>query len=151
MSITLQDIESKQDELLALIASFKQQSQTTTLRIPAVELELQPGEWYAGALLNEDGSVKHHTIVAKISNDGNDYTAAQAMAADAGLSAPTFQEARLIVAHRYGRLAGMSWFWLCEPHSNSACAWLCDLGGGNVGYISRSAGGGAVAVRRVNP
>jgi hypothetical protein len=151
VSITLQDIESKQDELLALIASFKQQSQTTTLRIPAIELELQPGEWYAGAVLNEDGSVKHHTIVAKVSADGNDFDAAQDMAADAGLSAPTFQEARLIVAHRYGRLAGMSWFWLAEPHSNSAYAWYCYLGSGNVNYNHRSAGGGALAVRRVNP
>ncbi|HWI10374.1 MAG TPA: hypothetical protein VNU48_03505, partial [Burkholderiaceae bacterium] len=77
--------------------------------------------------------------------------AAQAMAADAGLSAPTFQEARLIVAHRYGRLAGMSWFWLCEPHSNAAYAWYCLLINGTVNYGNRSAEGGAVAVRRVNP
>ncbi len=148
--VTIELVQAKQNELASMIEALQRKQQPTTLRIPAVEIELFPGEWYAGAVLNDDGSVKHHTVVSKESDETRDYDQTQAWAKGLGLSAPTIQEARLIVAHKYGRLADMTWFWTCEPHSNSAYAWYCHLNFGN-GDLTRSSLGGGVAVRRVNP
>ena len=124
----------------------------TGLYLPAVTLTLQPGEWYAGAVINPDGLIKHHVIAAgmRLNTARLTFGKAQKWAADSGLSAPTCQEARLIVAHHAGRLDDLLWFWTCEEHS-SACAWNCFLNLGLVIYLDRSAAGGAVAVHRVNP
>lgn len=124
----------------------------TGLYLPAVTLTLQPGEWYAGAVINPDGLIKHHVIAAgmRLNTARLTFGKAQKWAADSGLSAPTCQEARLIVAHHAGRLDDLLWFWTCEEHS-SAFAWNCYLDDGDVFYDTRSAQGGAVAVRRVNP
>jgi hypothetical protein len=148
--VTIELVQAKQAELAAMIEKL-QQPKSTTLRIPAAEIVLDPGEWYAGAVLNDDGTVKHHTIVVKTSNGGHDFDGAKAFAKEDGLSAPSDQEARLIVAHKGNHLDGMSWFWLSKVHSNPAYAWNCYLTSGDVDDNDRSAEGGAVAVRRVNP
>jgi hypothetical protein len=148
--VTLELVQAKQTELAALIEKLARSS--LTVRIPAVEIVLQPGEWYAGAVLNEDGSVKHHIVVAAVSESKLDYEDAQTFARDRGLSAPTRQETRLIVANKYERLASLSWIWTCEPYEgNDECAWDCYLYDGGVSNDVRSAEGGAVAVRRVVP
>jgi len=147
--VTIELVQAKQAELAAMIELLQRQAQP--LRVPAADILLAPGEWYAGAVLNEDGSLKHHIIVGATQDSGLNFDHAQAFAKARGLYAPTIQEARLIVAHRHGRLDGMSWFWTCEPHKeNSAFAWDCYLDDGGVNYCGRSASGGAVAVRRVN-
>jgi len=145
---TLELVQAKQAELAALIDALTRKPQA--LQLPAAVIQLTGDEWYAGAVLNEDGTIKHH-LVAVTHTTGLDFDEAQEWAKDRGLSAPTKQEARLIVAHRYNRLADLSWFWTCEPHSESSYAWFCHLYHGTVYYRHRSASGGAVAVRRVNP
>ena len=151
MSITFEEAET---QLKAFADRLIQQLRSSAARLidqPALQIELQPGEWYAGAVLNEDGSVKHHLIVADSDNAGRTFAQVQAWAAARELSALTRQESRLIVAHRYSRLPGMSWFWTSEEHEDASYAWGCNLGYGLVLDGSRSAEGGAVAVRRVNP
>ena len=110
-------------------------------------LALQPGEWYAGAVLNADGTAQHHVIVAA-SARGLNFDQAQAWTAERELYAPTRQESRLIVAHHAGRLDDLLWFWTCEEH-DSAYAWNCYLNFGYVVCNVRGAAGGAVAVRRL--
>ena len=124
-------------------------TQTPVLLIAAASIQLQPSEWYAGAVLNADGSVLHHTIVSAVDN-GMDFDATQAWAKERGLSAPTRQEARLIVAHQHSRLKDLTSFWTCEEF-DSSYAWYCYLYDGYVDYDDRSFRRGAVAVRRVNP
>jgi len=47
-------------------------------------------------------------------------------------------------------LLPQEWVWTCEDDADDAsCAWGCTLLDGNVGYLIRSASGGAVAVRLI--
>ena len=149
--VTLELVKARHTELGAMIETLERSAQTKTLRIPAIDIQLRPGEWYAGAVLNEDGGVKHHTVVALVHESKLTFDATQKWAQEQGYSAPTRQEARLIVAHKYSRLDSKSYFWTCELHENSACAWYCNLSDGHVGNYARSAELGAVAVRRVSP
>ena len=123
----------------ALLASLQ-----APVDIPAL---LQPGEWYAGPVLRADGSVQHHLIAAD-KTDGVDFDGAQAWARERGLSMPTKQEARLIVAHQHGRLDDLISIWTCEEF-DSSYAWICNLGSGGVDDGGRSFRRGAVAVRRL--
>lgn len=52
--ITLETIQARQDELVAMIAAFS--AAKTTINLPAATIELQPGERYAGLVLNDDGT-----------------------------------------------------------------------------------------------
>lgn len=65
-TITLESIEAKQTELRLLIAKFKAQPATpatTTWVFHEVSIELQPGERYAGPVLDESGNLMHHLVV----------------------------------------------------------------------------------------
>lgn len=146
MSITLQDIESKQDELLALIASFKQQSQTTTLRIPAIEFALQPGERYAGIALNDDGTPSHHVFALPVPD--NKMTHAEALAwMDSVGSRPTRSEGALVYANLCQHFK-KELHWLGEKFSASR-DWVQHFGNGYQGNYYDSNKLLALAVRRL--
>jgi hypothetical protein len=150
-ALTLEEARTKHAQLGVLIEKLAQQAKAgpTLIGVPSATITLQRGEWYAGAVLNEDGSLRHHLVVSKVCAVLN-FGDAQDWAAGLGLSCPTRQECRLIVAHRYSRLDEMSpqWFWTSEAR-NSSYAWFCTLSYGAVSYDYRDYEGGAVAVRRI--
>jgi len=147
--VTLELVQTRQAELAQLIEQLTRQPiARTQISLPAVTITLEPGEHYAGAVLDERGSVKHHLVLMAAKPDGDlDWQAAMDWAATAGGSLPTRQEQALLFANCKPHLEA-AWHWSCETEGSSD-AWSCYFGNGGQYYNGRSAEGCAVAVRRL--
>ena len=149
--ITLEAIEAKQTELVALIAKYKADA-PRILTIPAITIELLAGEHYAGAVLNADGSVDHHTVLmaARTTKDG-DWQQQMDWAANLGGDLPSPEEASLIFANCKAYVPHR-WHWTNRPYETDASyAWYCYFNSGGQNYTDKSAKGAGVAVRRLKP
>lgn len=150
--ITLERIQAKQTELAALIQQFTQATQpVATLHVfPEVEIELQPGERYAGPVLDADGKLLHHLVLMAQRPAGKlNWQAAMDWAATVVGALPTRQEQALLYANCKPHLDPL-WHWSCETHEDDASyAWHCYFGYGNRYGSRKSFEGSAVAVRRV--
>jgi hypothetical protein len=148
--ITLEAIEAKQTELSQLIAKFKEQPiPTKQFSVPAVNIELHPGEHYAGQVLDEFGDVIHGLVLmAQRPTDKLNWQAAMDWAQRMGGSLPTRQEQSLLFANCKPHLEPV-WHWSSEEHEDEASfAWYCHFGNGFIGFSRKSCEGSAVAVRR---
>jgi hypothetical protein len=147
--ITLEAIEAKQTELSQLITKFKAQPQTTINTFPAVDIELFPGEHYAGPVLDESGKVTHHLVLMAQQPDGKlNWQAAMDWAEEVGGTLPTRQEQALLFANCKPHLQP-AWHWSSETHADDASfAWHCDFDLGSQDDDLKSYEGSAVAVRR---
>ncbi|MFN4360492.1 MAG: DUF1566 domain-containing protein [Hylemonella sp.] len=146
--ITIEAIEARQSELDKMIQQFKAQSSVRVIEIEGRTIELQPGERYAGARLDEQGQHLHDVIVlaARPDSDKN-WQAAQDWAADQGGEAPTPEEFALIKAN-CPEVLSKSWYWTNKTHAQDAsCAWYFTSDGFTLSH-HKSAAGGALAVRR---
>jgi hypothetical protein len=145
--ITIEAIAQKQTELEKLIQQFKQ-SQCITITIDRRTIELQSGERYAGAKLDAQGNHLHDTIVMADRPDSKmTFDATQKWAESVGGNAPSPEEFALIKAN-CADLLTESWYWTNKPHADdSSYAWYF-YSDGYTSNLSRSAAGGALAVRR---
>ena len=151
--ITLEAVQAKQTELAEMIEKLRARAAATTvLSIPAMSIELQPGERYAGAVLDADGKVMHHLVLLAAKPDEDlDWKAAIAWAAGVGGSLPTRQEQALLFANCKAQFEPR-WHWSSETHeTNASSAWFCYFGNGHQYYYDKSYEGCARAVRRLNP
>ena len=149
--ITLEAIEAKQTELSLLIAKFKDQPAQNTLHVfPQVDIELSPGEHYAGPVLDQSGQIEHHLVlIAARPTDKLNWQAAMDWAQRVGGSLPNRQEQALLYANCKPHLKP-EWHWSCEAHEDDASfAWYCHFSNGCQYFSHKSYEGGAVAVRRV--
>ena len=151
-SITLEAIEARQTELNQLIAQFKAgaANQRTILVINEAAIGLDPGEHYAGVVLDEAGQVIHHLVLMAQRPDKKlTWQAACEWAASVGGELPSRQEQALLYANCKPHLEPV-WHWSGEKHEDDASyAWFCYFGNGHQGYGRKSYEGAAVAVRRV--
>ena len=115
--------------------------------VPAIEL--QPGEHYAGVVLDADGKVMHHLVLMAQKPTGKlSWQDAMDWATSAGGHLPTRQEQALLYANCKPHLQTV-WHWSCESHEEDASfAWFCGFHDGNQYYDRKSSEGSAVAVRR---
>lgn len=149
--ITLEAIEAKHNELSLLIAQFKEQPVQTTHHVfPEIDIELQPGELYAGPVLDASGHLMHHLVVmAHRPTDDLAWQAAMDWAAHIGGVLPTRQELSLIFANCKPHLKP-KWHWSSDVYEKDASyAWHCYFAGGAVSLYHKSYEGSVVAVRRV--
>ena len=148
--VTLELVHAKQNELAQMIATLTAGAATAAVHIaiPAIDIELRPGEHYAGAVLDEDGDIVHHLVLmaAKPAKSLN-WQAATDWAASVGGELPTRQEQALLFANCKPHLEP-EWHWSSETNGASY-AWLCYFGLGGQLYGSRGYEGSAVAVRRL--
>lgn len=151
MTVTLQDLETRQTELAELIQKFKAEL-PTVLQIGAAEIHLQQGERYAGTVLDADGKIKHHLVLMAPRPDCSlSWDDAMAWAQKVGGSLPDRQEQALLFANCKPHLDAV-WHWSCQQHeTNASFAWYCYFSNGNQLILHKSAEGAAVAVRRVTP
>jgi hypothetical protein len=148
--VTLDDIEAQHAATTKLILQFKQQASRRTLGIAAAEVTLQPGERYAGAVLDEAGQVKHHLVLLALRTEEDlNWKAAQSWAMNAGGCLPTRQEQALLFANCKDALP-QRWCWSCEAEGSSF-AWFCFFSYGFQYFYLQSAELCAVAVRRFTP
>jgi hypothetical protein len=123
-TVTLQQIEARQSELLDLIARFKAQPapQGARVQIPAADIQLAHGERYAGLVLSEDGTPQHHLVLLPQDGDDMTWADATAWATQAGGALPTRQEQALLFANCKAQFQP-TWYWSGEPHENGSSAW----------------------------
>lgn len=150
MEATLEHVQQEHTRLGKMIEQLTLAAATATLSFPAVEIALRPGERYAGAVLDDDGKVKHHLVLIAARPDVDlDWNSAKAWADQAGGSLPNRQEQALLFANCKAALP-QRWCWSSEAEGSS-CAWGCYFDSGTQGFNGTSYGGCAVAVRRLNP
>ena len=147
-TITLETIQARQDELVAMIAAFN--ASKTTINLPAATIELHPGEGYAGLVLHDDGTPSHHLVLmAARPTKRLVWQAAKDWAAEVGGTLPTRREQSLIYAHCRTHVKHGS-HWSSEVFETDTChAWYCCFDKGGQHYCRKSFLECAVAVRRI--
>lgn len=149
--ITLESIQAKQTELDALIQQFKSEaSKPVLLVLPRTNIELQPGEHYAGAVLDASGQVLHHLVLMSQRSDRKlTWQAACDWAESLGGDLPTRQEQSMLFANCRPHLKP-EWHWSSETHEDDASyAWHCHFYHGGITNLHKCYEGSAVAVRRI--
>ncbi|WP_186200619.1 DUF1566 domain-containing protein [Burkholderia gladioli] len=151
MTITLASIEAEHARISALIEQFKKQPAPTELRIPAVTIPLAAGERLAGAILNDDGTIAHYTILLPGDVDDVAWSAAKDWAAQQGGELPTRREQSLLFTNLRDEFES-AWYWSAEAHeSNSGWAWYQDFDTGGQNGSRQGNEFRARAVRRFIP
>ena len=145
--ITLEQIEAKQTELADLIEKFKTQPKPIQYGIPAVVINLAPGERYAGLVLNDDGTASHHLVLLPGDEVGLTWPAAKARAIEQGGQLPSRREQALLYANLPGEFEA-TWYWSSTVYSE-ASAWYQYFGHGGQVYGHQSNELRARAVRRL--
>ena len=117
---------------------------------PSATIDLQPGERYAGVVLDADGKTMHHLVLLPQRPDERlDWQDAMDWATSVGGHLPTRQEQALLYANCKPHLKPV-WYWSSETYEDDASfAGYCNFGGGGQIIILKSYEGAAVAVRRV--
>ena len=147
--ITLEAIQARQDELVAMIAAFN--AAKTTINVPAATIELRPGEQYAGLMLKDDGTPSHHLVLMAERPDKRlHWEDAYNWASKIGGALPTRREALLLFAHCFRSYITLAWHWLSETHDDdTSFAWTCCFVTGNQASCRKYSEYCAVAIRRI--
>jgi hypothetical protein len=151
-TITLELIQTKQAELAEMIQQLKSEilQLPEIILLPQTEINLQPGERYAGAVLGEDGHILHHLVLMAQRPAGRlTWPAAMDWASSVGGRLPNRQEQALLFANCRPYLEP-TWYWSCvTTEDESSCAWRCHFGGGGQSVLRKEYEGPAVAVRSI--
>jgi hypothetical protein len=152
-TITLEDIKATQDKLANMIAALQAQQATptaepTVFTVPNAEVTLQPGELYAGLVLDATtGQPSHHLVLLPGDEDDMLWQAANKWATAHGGHVPTRQEQALLFAN-LKREFQSAWYWSGEQYSASS-AWMQHFYGGDQLYDFHSNELRVRAVRRL--
>jgi len=137
-TITLEDIKAQQDKLAQMIAALQAapQAEPTVYALPAAEITLQPGEHYAGLVLDATtGQPSHHLVL--LAGDAKELTWAEATAwaEEHGGHLPTRQEQALLYANLKREFEG-EWYWSGDK-SSAGSAWdqFFDSGSQSISYL----------------
>lgn len=151
-TITIESIQARQAELAEMIQQLasSKAAQAEVIRLPETEITLNPGERYAGAVLDADGHVLHHLVLMAQRPAGRlEWQAAMDWASSVGGRLPDRQEQALLYANCKPYLEP-AWHWSCVTDEDDASyAWNCSFSYGSQSNHHKSFGGSAVAVRRV--
>lgn len=127
-TVTLEDIKATQDKLAEMIAALEASAATTSAQQPtkytveAAEITLQPGERYAGLVLDATtGAPSHHLVLLPVEADDMEWEDARKWAEDHGGTLPTRQEQSLLFANLKSEFKP-NWYWSGEQASASS-AW----------------------------
>ncbi len=151
MTITLQAIENEHARIATMIEEFKRQPRPSEYRVDAVTIPLAAGERFAGAVLNDDGTLQHYLILLPRQADDVSWTAALEWAAEQGGELPTRREQSLLFANLKTEF-DESCYWSAERHEeNSGWAWCQRFLNGRQDYYCQNNEFRARAVRRFIP
>ena len=154
--VTLEEVQARQTELAKMIEQLAAQAhQARDIQIEDCTITLQPGEHYAGAVLDKAGQHKHHLVLLSARpasrlnwQEAMDWAKGNLVAA-AGGHLPTRQELALLYANCKPHLEP-TWHWSCETNEEDASfAWHCYFSLGLQLSFHKSYEGSVVAVRRV--
>ena len=148
-TITLDEIKATQTRLSEMIAAFEAQASTAFL-FPETQIDLAPGEHYAGIIVGHDGEPSHHVILmTEQPTDELNWKAALDWAKRIGGELPTRREQALLYANCKDQFEG-TWYWSSEQHAaDSINAWGQYFRNGGQDDYDKSYEGRARAVRRL--
>ena len=118
-AITLEQIQSEHSRIADLIEQFKKQSVGTEYVVERAVIPLAAGERFAGAILNEDGSLSYYLIKLPGEIEDANHSAARTYAAERGGRLPTKQEANLLRANLRGEFEDVA-YWLDEEYEGDS-------------------------------
>jgi hypothetical protein len=150
MTITLEHIEAEQSRIAAMIEEFKKQPKSTEYRIDAITIPLAAGERFAGAVLNDDGTLSHYVILLPGDAEDLTWTDALAWAANQGGELPSRREQSLLFANLKGEFES-AYYWSAEEHQSSGWAWFQHFLNGLQNHLPQCHELRARAVRRFIP
>jgi hypothetical protein len=146
-TVTLQAIKTEHARLAAMIAALES-SAPKLMVLREAQIELHPGERYAGLVLDSDGLASHHLVLLPSAAEDVSWQDAKTWAASAGGELPTRQEQALLYANLKSEFEPR-WYWSGQEHeSDSSCAWNQVFNYGYQGGIGKSCQARARAVRR---
>ena len=150
-TVTLEAIKAEHERLGGLIAQLTSAPpivETIHFCMPAVDIELNPGEHYAGIVLNANGDVAHHLILLAGEAEEIKFDDACTWAEKAGGALPTRQEQALLYANLKAEFKP-EWYWSGESLADDASyAWTQGFLNGRQYDFRKSWQGRARAVRR---
>ena len=150
MSITIEEIETKHAEVLTLINKFKEQAAMRVVSFIKQNIDLAPGEEYAGIILTSEGTLSHHLILLPGEKTDVNWKDAMKWAESIGGELPTRNEQSLLFANLKNHFQS-TWYWSNTQHaSDSTTAWYQRFYDGHQDYLSKSAEWRARAVRRLS-
>ena len=118
------------------------------INVREAQIDLQPGERYAGLVLDAEGNASHHLVLLPDQAEAVNWTAAKDWAANAGGELPTRQEQSLLFANLKSEFKPR-WYWSAQEHEDdSSYAWDQYFLSGYQGGDCKSFEGHARAVRR---
>ena len=119
----------------------------TTVSVPAIDIELQPGEHYAGLILGEGDDPAYHLILLPGEAESVSWDDAKTWAASVGGRLPNRREQALLFANVKSQFQA-AWYWSSEQHeTNGSCAWFQNFDYGDQDYYLKSYEARASAVR----
>ena len=129
--ITLETVQAAYTQLGAMIEELQRSAKSQDHRLIVLleaEIQLRPGEQYAGTVLDANGSLQHHLVLmADVPTEDLNWQAAMDWAASIGGELPTRQEQALLYANCKPHLQPR-WHWSSETHEDDASyAWLCHF------------------------
>lgn len=121
---------------------------TKLLILREAQIQMHPGECYAGLILDADGLASHHLILLPGAAIDVSWPDAQAWAQKAGGDLPTRQEQALLYANLKHEFEPQ-WYWSSQTHDRySSSAWDQYFYDGYQGSSDESFQARARAVRR---
>ena len=150
MTITLEHIQAEHSRIAALIEEFKKQPKATEYRIDAATIPLAAGERFAGAILNDDGTLSHYVILLPGDADDLDWHEAKAWSVERGGELPSRREQSLLFANLKGEFES-AYYWSVEEHSSAGWAWSQYFRDGSQDFCQQDDRLRARAVRRFIP
>ena len=148
--ITLEQIKNEQSRLEALIAAYEMQPKSRTIEIGAQIIALNPGEEYAGLLINKEGGY-YHLILLPGERENINWKDATAWAKSIGGSLPTRREQSLLFANLKDHFK-QEGYWSSEEHASySDYAWSQYFDNGDQNCNLKNDELRARAVRRIFP
>jgi len=110
--------------------------------------DLNPGEVYAGLVLDDTGKPSHHLVLLPGDAQGVTWQGAINWAATVGGELPTRSEQSLLFANAKQHIEP-DWYWSAESHSNVSCAWGQSFSYGGQSLGRKSSEERARSVRRI--
>ena len=150
-AVTLEELKALAATLGEKIAAFEASAKPAPylLVIPEAMIELQPGERWAGLVLDDEGNPSHHLILLPDApTERMTWQAAKDWAASVGGELPTRREQSLLYANLKAQF-DPAWYWSGEQHEDDgAYAWNQLFSFGAQDYDRTSYEGRVRAVRR---
>ena len=146
-TMTIEQVAAEHARLGAIIAAL-QTPALTMLIVREAQIEMRPGERYAGTVLDANGYVTHHLVLLPGEADDVSWQDAKDWASKVGGELPTRQEQALLFANLKSEFTP-NWYWSGEQHEeDSSFAWSQGFDDGTQYYLHVNDKLRARAVRR---